>query len=65
VVYSRGAFEGSSQEESFFVKCDREITTRGDIDRGIVNIVVGFAPPKPAEFVILKIHHLSGQQDFC
>ena len=37
------------------MKCDAETTTQYDIDRGIVNILVGFAPLKPAEFVIIRI----------
>jgi phage tail sheath protein FI len=40
------------------VKCDAETTTQHDISRGIVNIVVGFAPLKPAEFVIIRIQQL-------
>jgi len=43
------------------VKCDSETTTQTDINNGIVNIVVGFAPLKPAEFVILKIQQMAGQ----
>ncbi len=43
------------------MKCDKETTTQNDIDRGIVNIVVGFAPLKPAEFVILRIQQIAGQ----
>jgi phage tail sheath protein FI len=43
------------------VKCDKDTTTQDDINRGVVNIVVGFAPLKPAEFVIIKIQQLAGQ----
>jgi phage tail sheath protein FI len=43
------------------VKCDRETTTQDDINRGVVNILVGFAPLKPAEFVVLQIQQLAGQ----
>jgi phage tail sheath protein FI len=43
------------------VKCDSETTTQTDIDLGIVNIIVGFAPLKPAEFVIIKIQQMAGQ----
>jgi hypothetical protein len=43
------------------VKCDRETTTQDDIDHGIVNIMVGFAPLKPAEFVIIKIQQIAGE----
>ena len=43
------------------MKCDSESTTQNDINLGIVNIVVGFAPLKPAEFVVLKIQQMAGQ----
>jgi phage tail sheath protein FI len=61
-LFRKGAFQGSSPDEAYFVKCDAETTTQADIDRGIVNIVVGFAPLKPAEFVILKIRQMAGQE---
>lgn len=61
-LFRKGAFQGSSPREAYLVKCDSETTTQGDIDRGIVNIIVGFAPLKPAEFVIIKITQLAGQQ---
>jgi uncharacterized protein len=60
-LFKQGAFQGSKPSEAYLVKCDRETTTQDDIDRGIVNIVVGFAPLKPAEFVILKLQQLAGQ----
>ncbi|HVT16391.1 MAG TPA: phage tail sheath C-terminal domain-containing protein [Thermoanaerobaculia bacterium] len=60
-LFRQGAFQGSSPREAYLVKCDRETTTQNDINLGIVNIVVGFAPLKPAEFVILKIQQLAGQ----
>ena len=47
--------------EAYFVKCDSETTTQNDIDLGIVNILVGFAPLKPAEFVVIKIQQIAGQ----
>jgi phage tail sheath protein FI len=43
------------------VKCDSETTTQTDIDNGVVNILVGFAPLKPAEFVVIQIEQLTGQ----
>jgi hypothetical protein len=43
------------------VKCDRETTTQNDVDRGVVNIVVGFAPLKPAEFVVITLTQIAGQ----
>jgi hypothetical protein len=55
-----GAFQGSRAQDAFFVKCDGTTTTQADIDNGIVNIVVGFAPIKPAEFVIVTIKQLAG-----
>lgn len=62
-LFLQGAFQGSTPREAYLVKCDSETTTQNDIDRGIVNILVGFAPLKPAEFVILKIQQLAGQLD--
>jgi phage tail sheath protein FI len=60
-LFRQGAFQGQSRDEAYFVKVDRETTTQNDIDRGIVNIVVGFAPLKPAEFVIIKLQQIAGQ----
>jgi uncharacterized protein len=60
-LFRQGAFQGSTPKDAYLVKCDRETTTQDDINRGIVNIVVGFAPLKPAEFVIIKIQQLAGQ----
>ncbi|MFP4281522.1 MAG: phage tail sheath family protein [Opitutales bacterium] len=61
-LFRQGAFQGSTARDAYFVKCDRETTTQADIDRGIVNIHVGFAPLKPAEFVVLRIQQIAGQQ---
>jgi phage tail sheath protein FI len=60
-LFRQGAFQGSSPREAYFVKCDKETNPQNDIDRGIVNIVVGFAPLKPAEFVIIRIQQMAGQ----
>lgn len=60
-LFRQGAFQGKTPREAYLVKCDRETTTQNDINLGIVNIVVGFAPLKPAEFVIIKIQQLGGQ----
>lgn len=60
-LFRQGAFQGSTPRDAYFVKCDKETTTQSDINRGIVNIVVGFAPLKPAEFVIIKIQQIAGQ----
>lgn len=59
-LFRQGAFQGSTPKEAYFVKCDKETTTQNDINLGIVNIVVGFAPLKPAEFVIIKFQQIAG-----
>jgi len=60
-LFRQGAFQGTKPSEAFFVKCDNSTTTQDDINRGIVNILVGFAPLKPAEFVVIKISQIAGQ----
>jgi len=60
-LFRQGAFQGKSPSEAYFVKCDKETTTQNDINLGIVNIIVGYAPLKPAEFVILKFQQIAGQ----
>ena len=60
-LFRQGAFQGKTPQEAYFVKCDKETTTQDDINRGVVNILVGFAPLKPAEFVIIKIQQIAGQ----
>ena len=60
-LFRQGAFQGRSPREAYIVKCDRETTTQNDINLGIVNILVGFAPLKPAEFVVIRIQQMAGQ----
>jgi uncharacterized protein len=60
-LFRQGAFQGTTPREAYFVKCDAETTTQSDIDRGIVNVLVGFAPLKPAEFVVVRIQQIVGQ----
>ncbi len=60
-LFRQGAFQGQTPRQAYLVKCDRETTTQNDIDRGIVNILVGFAPLKPAEFVFIQLQQLAGQ----
>lgn len=60
-LFRQGAFQGSTPKDAYFVKCDKDTTTQSDINRGIVNIHVGFAPLKPAEFVVIKIQQMAGQ----
>jgi phage tail sheath protein FI len=60
-LFRQGAFQGKSPKEAYLVKCDKETTTQNDINLGVVNVLVGFAPLKPAEFVIIRIQQLAGQ----
>ena len=60
-LFRQGAFQGKTPREAYFVKVDKETTTQNDINLGIVNILVGFAPLKPAEFVVIKIQQIAGQ----
>ncbi len=59
-LFRQGAFQGSTPDKAFYVKCDGETTTQNDRNLGIVNIEVGFAPLKPAEFVVIKIQQIAG-----
>jgi phage tail sheath protein FI len=59
-LFRQGAFQGSTPRDAYFVKCDGETTTQADINLGVVNILVGFAPLKPAEFVVIKIQQIAG-----
>jgi phage tail sheath protein FI len=59
-LFRQGAFRGASPRDAYFVKCDKDTTTQADIDRGIVNILVGFAPLKPAEFVVIQLQQIAG-----
>ena len=60
-LFRQGAFQGTKKQDAYFVKCDSETTTQNDINLGIVNIWVGFAPLKPAEFVVLYLQQMTGQ----
>lgn len=59
-LFRRGAFLGSRPSDAYFVRCDRTTTTQADVDAGVVQVVVGFAPLKPAEFVVLTVRLLAG-----
>ncbi|MFC8272062.1 phage tail sheath family protein [Streptomyces sp. NPDC057271] len=60
-LFRQGAFQGKTAREAYFVKCDATTTTQADINLGVVNILVGFAPLKPAEFVVLRLQQIAGQ----
>ncbi len=59
-LFRQGAFQGSTPDEAFYVKCDSDTTTQADRNLGIVNIEIGFAPLKPAEFVVITIQQIAG-----
>ena len=60
-LFRQNAFQGDTPSKAFSVQCDNQTTTQADIDAGRVNIVVSFAPLKPAEFVVITIAQLAGQ----
>lgn len=62
-LFRQGAFQGKTPRDAYFVKCNSETTTQTDIDKGIVNIHVGFAPLQPAEFVIIKIQQIRDREE--
>jgi phage tail sheath protein FI len=59
-LFRHGAFQGTTPQQAYFVKCDSDTTTQADIDSGVVNVLVGFAPLKPAEFVVIQISQITG-----
>jgi phage tail sheath protein FI len=60
-LFRQGAFAGATSKDAYFVKCDKETTPPDQVNLGIINIVVGFAPLKPAEFVVIQIQQMAGQ----
>jgi phage tail sheath protein FI len=58
-LFRAGAFAGATPKDAYFVKCDDQTTTQSDRDHGVVNILVGFAPLKPAEFVVIYISQIT------
>ena len=60
-LFRQGAFAGSKSSDAYFVMCDSSTTTANDINLGIVNVIVGFAPLKPAEFVVITVTQIAGQ----
>jgi uncharacterized protein len=60
-LFLQGAFQGSTPDQAYFVKCDSENNPPSSIALGIVNILVGFAPLLPAEFVVIQIQQMAGQ----
>lgn len=60
-LYLQGAFVGATPSQAYQVVCDESTTTPEDMDNGIVNILILFAPVKPAEFVVISLQHMAGQ----
>ncbi|MGC2400595.1 MAG: phage tail sheath C-terminal domain-containing protein [Acidobacteriaceae bacterium] len=60
-LFLQGAFQGTTPQQAYFVKCDAENNPQSSIDQGIVNVLVGFAPLYPAEFVVIQIQQMAGQ----
>jgi phage tail sheath protein FI len=58
-LFKQGAFQGSTPREAYFARCDSTTTTQDDIDLGVANIMVGFAPLKPAEFVVIRLQQMT------
>ncbi|MDB4927865.1 MAG: hypothetical protein JWM10_349 [Myxococcaceae bacterium] len=61
-LFRQGAFAGATSREAYFVKCDADTTTEEDRAAGVVNVLVGFAPVRPAEFVIVKLSQITNQK---
>ncbi|HEU4881020.1 MAG TPA: phage tail sheath C-terminal domain-containing protein, partial [Longimicrobium sp.] len=61
MLYRQGAFAGATAKEAYYVACDATTTTQDEINQGIVNVLIGFAPLKPAEFVVITIQQMAGQ----
>lgn len=60
-LWRQGALLGITPKEAYFVHCGKDTTTQSDLDAGVVNIEIGFAPLKPAEFIIIRIQQMAGQ----
>jgi hypothetical protein len=60
-LFAAGAFQGPTPAASYFVQCDGKTTTPLDIDLGVVNVLIGIAPVKPAEFIVLSFQQIAGK----
>src|SRR6266511_1911811 len=58
-LFRAGAFQGRTSQDAYFVRCDRSTMSQDDLDKGVVRVEIGFAPLKPAEFVIVEIEWLT------
>jgi len=62
-LWQQGALFGDTPASAYQVVCDAATTTASDIEQGIVNILISFAPVRPAEFIVIKITQRAGQPD--
>jgi phage tail sheath protein FI len=60
-LFLQGAFAGTTPQQAYFVKCDAENNPASSVAQGVVQILVGFAPLFPAEFVVIQIAQIAGQ----
>ena len=60
-LFLEGAFAGSTPQKAYFVKCDADNNPSASVALGVVNILVGFAPLYPAEFVVIQIQQIQAQ----
>ncbi|MFN3525898.1 MAG: phage tail sheath family protein [Paracoccus sp. (in: a-proteobacteria)] len=61
LLWRQGAFPGSTPEQAFFVRCDRQTNSPATVAAGRVVIEIGVAPLSPAEFTIFRITHCSAE----
>ena len=59
-LFRSGAFQGTGAKDAYFVRCDRTTMTASDIAAGRLNVLVGFAPLRPAEFIVLRLQLQAG-----
>ncbi len=54
-LFQAGAFAGTTPEDSFLVQCDQTLNPPANAGRGLVNVLVGFAPTQPRDFYFIKL----------
>lgn len=62
-LFVQGAFQGMSARDAYFARCDASTQTRAEIDQGLCRVVIGFAPLKPAEFIVLQLLQMTRRDD--
>lgn len=64
-LFRRGAFAGRTPREAYFVRCDASTTPDEDVESGVTTVVIGIAPLKPSEFILLKVAVLTAPGGQC